>query len=242
MKNEYMPFPSQIKEVIRHTPKEYTFRMAYTGNSVPGQFFEVSLPKYGEAPISISGIDEGTIDLTIRKVGTVTGEVFENYVDDVLLLRGPYGNGFHLEDYKGHELIVIAGGTGLAPVRGVIQYFASHPSEVKNITVVAGFKTLQDVLFKEDIEKWRELFHVLITVDTAPDDYTGLTGRVTNYIPKLKINDLNDAHVIIAGPIMMMKAAAEAILERGIKEEHIWISHERRMSCGIGKCGHCRID
>ena len=99
-KNEYIPFRSEILEVIEHTPIEYTFRMAYKGDVKPGQFFEVSLPKFGEAPISVSGIGEDFVDLTIRRVGKVTNEIFKNYVGDKLFLRGPYGNGFDIENYK----------------------------------------------------------------------------------------------------------------------------------------------
>ena len=124
IKNEYVPFLSEITEVIRHTDIEYTFRMTYDGDVKPGQFFEVSIPKYGEAPIYVSGIGDGTVDLTIRRVGKVTDEVFERYVGDKLFLRGPYGNGFDIELYKGKELVVIAGGTGLSPVRGVADYLS----------------------------------------------------------------------------------------------------------------------
>ena len=98
MKNEYIPQLSTIKEVIRHTDVEYTFRMEFTGEVKPGQFFEVSIPKFGEAPISVSGIGDGTVDLTIRRVGKVTNEIFETYVEEQLYLRGPYGNGFDLSE------------------------------------------------------------------------------------------------------------------------------------------------
>ena len=111
MKNPYIPFPSEILEVIKHTEKEYTFRMEFTGKCRPGQFFEVSMPKYGEAPISISGIGENYIDLTIRRVGRVTDEVFEHYTGQTLLLRGPYGNGFDTDLYADGETVVVAGGT-----------------------------------------------------------------------------------------------------------------------------------
>ena len=98
--NPYLPFSSTILDVIKHTAKEYTFRMAYTGEVRPGQFFEVSMPKYGEAPISVSGIGDGFVDLTIRKVGRVTNEVFEKYKGQSLFLRGPYGNGFDVDLYR----------------------------------------------------------------------------------------------------------------------------------------------
>ena len=109
MENNYVPFSSEIKEIIKHTDIEYTFRMAFEGDVKPGQFFEVSIPKYGEAPISVSGIGEGTVDLTIRKVGKVTNEVFELYEGQHFFMRGPYGNGFDVNLYKGKELVVIAG-------------------------------------------------------------------------------------------------------------------------------------
>ena len=115
VQNDYIPFSSEILEVIKHTDIEYTFRMAFRGAVKPGQFFEVSIPKYGEAPISVSGIGDGFVDLTIRRVGKVTNEVFEHYVGDTLLMRGPYGNGFDVENYKGKELVIIAGGTEVPP-------------------------------------------------------------------------------------------------------------------------------
>lgn len=94
MTNEYIPFLSKIKEIVKHTETEYTFRMTYVGEVRPGQFFEVSIPKYGEAPISVSGIGEDYVDLTIRKVGKVTGEIFELNEGSSFFMRGPYGNGF----------------------------------------------------------------------------------------------------------------------------------------------------
>ena len=106
MKNHYIPQLSTIKEVIKHTDLEYTFRMEFDGEAKPGQFFEVSIPKYGEAPISVSGIGDGLVDFTIRRVGKVTNEIFENYVGDSFFIRGPYGNGFDIENYKNRELTV----------------------------------------------------------------------------------------------------------------------------------------
>lgn len=242
MKNEYIPFLSEIKEVIKHTEIEYTFRMAFEGDVKPGQFFEVSLPKFGEAPISVSGIGEGTVDLTIRKVGKVTNEIFEKYEGDKLFMRGPYGNGFDLENYKGHEVVVVAGGTGLSPVRGIMQYFSSHPEEAKGFTLITGFKSPQDMLFKEDLKEWEKTMNLIVTVDNAPEGYTGHTGLVTKFIPELEIEDLEDVQVIVVGPPIMMKFTVQEFLKRGIKEENIWISQERKMCCGIGKCGHCKID
>lgn len=242
MENAYIPFSSQVKEIIRHTDIEYTFRMSFSGEVKPGQFFEVSIPKYGEAPISVSGIGKDTVDLTIRKVGKVTDKIFENYEGNTLLMRGPYGNGFDIQNYKGKEVIVIAGGTGLSPVKGIVDYFSGHPKEAVSTTLLAGFKSPKDILFKQDFEKWEKTIRVIKTVDSAPEGYEGLTGMVTKYIPELPIADIQNTVFITVGPPIMIKFTIAEILKRGVSEESIWISHERKMCCGLGKCGHCKMD
>lgn len=241
MENAYVPFLSEIKEVIKHTAIEYTFRMEFHGDVKPGQFFEVSIPRFGEAPISVSGIGEDTIDLTIRRVGKVTKEIFENYVGDKMYLRGPYGNGFDVKNYQGKEVVVIAGGTGLSPVKGIVDYFAGHPEEAVSTTLIAGFKSPADVLFKADFEEWKRKIRVIQTVDGAKEGYTGNIGLVTKYIPDLPLADPDKAVFIVVGPPIMMKFAVAEVLKRGIKEENIWISNERKMCCGLGKCGHCKV-
>ena len=241
MTNHYLPRLSTIKEVIKHTKQEYTFRMTHEGEVKPGQFFEISLPKYGEAPISVSGIGEGTVDFTIRKVGKVTNEIFENYVGDKLLIRGPYGNGFEISDFKNKELVIVAGGTGLSPVKGVVDYFAANPTEAVSTTLISGFKSPEDVLFKEDFKLWKEKLEVIQTVDQAPEGYEGPVGMVTKYIPDLQIKDIENSAFICVGPPIMIKFTVMEILKLGVPEKNIWISHERKMCCGIGKCGHCKI-
>ena len=242
VRNDYIPFPSEILEVIKHTDIEYTFRMAFRGDVKPGQFFEVSIPKYGEAPISVSGIGDGFVDLTIRRVGKVTNEVFEHYVGDTLLMRGPYGNGFDVENYKGKELVIIAGGTGVSPVRGVISYFADHAEQRKDMTLITGFKSVKDILFKADVPYWREKMKVILTLDSGEETAEHKIGLVTKYIPDLKLQDVSKAAAIVVGPPAMMRFSVKELLERGFKEENIWISHERKMCCGLGKCGHCKVN
>lgn len=241
-KNVYTPFISEILEVIKHTEIEYTFRMSFTGEVKPGQFFEVSLPKFGEAPISVSGIGENYVDLTIRKVGKVTNEVFKNYAGDKLFLRGPYGNGFDIENYKGNEVIVVAGGTGLSPVKGIVDYFSKNPNDANGFTLISGFKSPKDILFKKDMEEWKKNMNFILTVDGAEEGYEGNVGLVTKYVSELKIKDMNNVQVIVVGPPMMMKFTVLEFLKLGIDENNIWISQERKMCCGLGKCGHCRID
>lgn len=242
VKNDYIPFSSEILEVIKHTEIEYTFRMAFTGDVKPGQFFEVSIPKYGEAPISVSGIGEGFVDLTVRRVGKVTNEVFTNYVGDTLFMRGPYGNGFDVNDYKGHDLIIMAGGTGLSPVRGVVDYFATHTKDRKDMTLICGFKSPSDVLFRADLKRWEETLNVVMTVDNNQGNEEYKQGLVTEYIPKLNLKDPKDAVAVVVGPPAMMRFSVQGLLSIGIPEENIWISQERKMCCGLGKCGHCKVN
>ncbi|BCN31358.1 anaerobic sulfite reductase subunit B [Anaeromicropila herbilytica] len=244
MNNEYMPFVSEILDVKKHTDIEYTFRMSYTNETEvkPGQFFEVSIPKYGEAPISVSGIGKGYVELTIRRVGKVTNEIFEHYVGDKLFLRGPYGNGFDVNLYKDKEVVIIAGGTGVSPVRGVIEYFSNHREEIKNLTLIAGFKSPQHILFAEDFKKWEQNMDVIMTLDTNEGDSSYREGLVTNYIKDVTITDYSNVAAIVVGPPVMMRFSVSGLLNEGLKEEDIWISHERKMCCGIGKCGHCKID
>ncbi|MCR4891668.1 MAG: anaerobic sulfite reductase subunit AsrB [Lachnospiraceae bacterium] len=240
MTNAYIPFPSEIKEVIKHTGKEYTFRMHFVGDVKPGQFFEVSVPKYGEAPISVSGIGPDFVDLTIRRVGRVTDEVFEHYVGQSLLLRGPYGNGFDTSLYEKGEVIVIAGGTGVSPVRGVIAALA-ETADAKDKHVIVGFRSPDDMLFRDDLKDWEKKLDLILTVDGAPDGYTGNIGLVTKYIPEVPIRNVAEAQAVVVGPPPMMRFSVMGLLEKGFQEKNIWVSQERKMCCGLGKCGHCRI-
>ncbi|MDS0524259.1 anaerobic sulfite reductase subunit AsrB [Clostridium sp. SHJSY1] len=242
MHNEYLPFVSEVLDVIEHTKIEFTFRMAFKGDVKPGQFFEVSIPKFGEAPISVSGIGEDYVDLTIRKVGKVTDEIFTKYKGDKLFLRGPYGNGFDIENYKGKEVVIVAGGTGLSPVKGIVDYFSNNIEDAKKVTVISGFKSPNDILFKNDIETWKKNLNFILTVDGAEEGYTGNVGLVTKYVSELKFDNINDVEVIVVGPPMMMKFTVQEFLKLGLEEKQIWISQERKMCCGVGKCGHCRID
>ena len=243
MKNQYIPYDAKIIDIKRHTKKEWTFKVSTNTEKVkPGQFYEISLPKYGESPISVSGIGDGELDFTIREVGKVTAEIFKLSVGDILKIRGPYGNGFNLDDYKGKEIIIVSGGSGLAPVRGIIEYFYKNIDECKAITLICGFRTPDDILFKEDIKKWQEKIKVILTVDNGNEDYEGNIGLVTKYIPNLDIIDKNNIAVIVVGPPMMMKFSLIEFQKLEIKDKDMWVSYERRMSCGIGKCGHCKMD
>ncbi len=242
MTNPYLPTPAQILEVRPETAIDWTYRLAWPEAPRPGQFFEVSVPRLGEAPISVSGFGEGWIEMTIRKVGRVTDGIFALRPGDTLHLRGPYGNGFEPQRFAGRHLIVAAGGTGLAPVRGVVRHWVEHRDALKGLDVLLGFRDAGNILFRDEIAAWADRSAVQVTVDHGGEGWTGHVGVITTLIPDLPIPSLPDVEAIVVGPPVMMKFTVLALLERGLAEQQIWVSYERRMSCGIGKCGHCKIN
>jgi anaerobic sulfite reductase subunit B len=137
---------------------------------------------------------------------------------------------------------VVAGGTGVSPVRGVIDYFASNPDQVKSLKVIAGFKSPSDILFFEDIARWKKTSQIILTVDCGEANFECHIGFVTEHIPELQLDDVSNAVAIVVGPPPMMRFSSLELLKIGFLEENIWISQERKMCCGIGKCGHCKIN
>ncbi|CEQ23671.1 anaerobic sulfite reductase subunit B [[Clostridium] sordellii] len=241
--NPYIPVGAEILEIIKHTEIEWTFRTKCNSKGVlPGQFYEISIPKYGESPISISGTGKDYIDFTIRKVGKVTDEIFSYKVGDKFFLRGPYGNGFDISLYEDREIVVVAGGSGLAPVRGIMDYYYDNFEKCKSFKLIVGFKSPKDILFKDDLKRWSEKLDVIVTVDGAEEGYEGHIGLVTKYIPSLEIKNFDNVSAIVVGPLMMMKFTVGEFLKRDLDEKNIWVSYERKMCCGVGKCGHCKMD
>lgn len=241
--NPYIPVGAEILEIIKHTEIEWTFRTKCNSKGVlPGQFYEISIPKYGESPISVSGTGKDYIDFTIRKVGKVTDEIFSYKVGDKFFLRGPYGNGFDISLYEDREIVVVAGGSGLAPVRGIMDYYYDNFEKCKSFKLIVGFKSPKDILFKDDLKRWSEKLDVIVTVDGAEEGYEGHIGLVTKYIPSLEIKNIDNVSAIVVGPPMMMKFTVGEFLKRDLDEKNIWVSYERKMCCGVGKCGHCKMD
>ena len=241
MNNIMLPAPHKILKVVKETRAEYTFRVAYEGETRHGQFFQLSIPKVGEAPISVSGKGEGWVEFTIRKVGRLTEGIFGLGAGDLLFMRGPYGNSFPVEEFEGKDLVVICGGTGMAPVKTLLNHFYDHPEVCRSVHLIAGFKDLDCVLFTEELEKFKGRFHAVATLDTmqAPGFQTGM---VTAHIPAIPFARFADYNVVIVGPPVMMHFAALACRSAGVPEEKIWVSFERKMSCAVGKCGHCKIN
>ena len=140
--------------MVKETQAEYTFRVEYQGETQHGQFFQLSVPKVGEAPISVSGKGNGYVEFTIRKIGRLTQGIFGLQSGDMLFMRGPYGKHFPVDHFKGKDLVVICGGTGMAPVKTTLNYFYDHPDEIKSVHLIAGFKDINCVLFTEELEKF----------------------------------------------------------------------------------------
>ena len=245
MNNIYLPEASEILSVEKVTPIEWLFRVKFDKKVKSGQFIQISIPKVGEAPISIANFNEkeGWIDFLIRKVGKVTDEIFNKQAGEKLFLRGPYGNGFSIENFENKHLVIVAGGSGVAPVRPIIEHFYENREKLKSFRMIAGFKDLESVIFKDDFTRWRKKIDVLVTLDKACSLEGICDGLLTKYIPETILPaDLVDVEYIIVGPPVMMKFSCQEVLRRGLSKEQIWVSFERKMSCAVGKCGHCKID
>lgn len=241
-KNPMVPTACKILSVIQETDIEWTFRVESSFQANHGQFMQLSIPKIGEAPISISEIGKDYMDFTLRAVGKVTNEIFEKQVGDFLFLRGPYGNGWPVEKLKNKHLVFITGGTGLAPVRSLLNQFYNDMNSVKSITLISGFKNKESILFKDELHKWKDKFRTFYTLDN--DNIEGWnSGLVTNFVKEVDFNSFNNNYaVIVVGPPIMMKFTGLELKKNNVPDENIWMSFERKMSCAVGKCGHCRID
>ena len=250
--NIYFPTVHKLLFIEKVTELEWLFRVEYKNGKVnAGQFMQVSLPGVGESPISVANFDleEGYLDFLIRKVGKVTDKIFELKAGDKIFLRGPYGNGFPIEEYKNKHIVMVIGGSGIAPVRPIIEYFTKHPEEMKSFKIIVGYKNYESVIFEEEFSRWRENIEILVTLDNAESARNlGKTeeefheGRVTKYIPDLKVENMDETEFIVVGPPIMMHFACLEILKLNVPVEKIWVSFERKMSCAVGKCGHCKID
>ena len=245
--NIMKPTAHRILNITHETNAEFTFRVDFRHPSKHGQFCMLSIPKVGEAPISISGRGEDWAEFTIRKVGRLTDGVFNLREGNMLFLRGPFGNPWPVEEeFSGPDktLVIISGGTGLAPVRSMINHYRNKPENIKDLYLISGFKDVSGALFNEERELWRdtEKFHTIYTLDnsTAPGFETGM---VTAHIDKIPFESFGDNYnVAIVGPPPMMHFSALTCMQQGVPEDKIWVSFERKMQCAVGKCGHCKIN
>lgn len=235
-----LPGAYPIIHITRHTALEWNFRIAVDFPARVGQFVEVSLPRTGEAPISVSDCGDGWIDLLIRNVGTVTNALFTRHEGDNVWLRGCYGNGYPLDAFQHKPLLIVAGGTGVAPVTGLIRHFVAHPQEISRLDMILGYKNPDAILYKDEIAKWGAMHHLIVTLDDAGDTQYP-AGRVTDHLAELPLSAANDLQAIVVGPPVMIKSTVQMLLQKGLQSEQIWVDYERKMACSVGKCGHCRM-
>jgi anaerobic sulfite reductase subunit B len=242
MNNIMLPSPHKILSVTKETKAEYTFRVAYNGETKHGQFFQLSIPKVGEAPISVSAKGDGWVEFTIRKVGRLTGGIFGLDAGKTLFMRGPYGNWWPIEEFRNKDLVVIAGGTGLAAVRSMLNHFYDQEEKVRSLTVIAGFRDIDNVLFTEDLKRFKQSFRTIYTLDNGSAEGFE-TGMVTAHIAKVPFKEFGDYYnIALVGPPVMIRFTVAECLKNGVDEGNIWVSFERKMSCAVGKCGHCKIN
>lgn len=210
----------------------------------PGQFNMLYMFGVGEVPISISGdpLDEEKIVHTIRSYGSVTHKMAELRRGDVIGIRGPFGRPWPLDELEGGDVVLAAGGIGLAPLRPVIYSILSRRPRFGEITLIYGERTPSDILFRTLLEPWRGRFDMKleVTVDSAREGWRGSVGVVTTLIPGLRL-DAERTQALICGPQIMMTHTIQALKDKGLNEERIHVSTERNMKCGAGICGHCQL-
>jgi anaerobic sulfite reductase subunit B len=204
----------------------------------PGQFTMLYAFGVGEVPISVSSAQDGTLVHTVRAVGAVTEAVCAAEPGTLLGVRGPLGNAWPLGE--GGDTIVIAGGIGLAPLRGVVHELLRRRADFGEAVVLYGGRTPDDLLYTDELERWRETLQVDVTVDAAAPGWDGKVGFVAKLVGSARF-DAAAATAFVCGPEIMMRTSAEALVERGVPADRIYASMERNMQCGVGLCGHCQL-
>jgi len=209
----------------------------------PGQFTMLYLPGVGEIPISISGDPEGVrLIHTIRDVGAVSHALAEVRKGDTVGVRGPYGTPWPVAAAEGYDVVVVAGGLGLAPVRPILYHVLRHRRRYGHVNLLCGSRTLEELLFRRELEKWRARLDmdVRVTVDRADLTWRGPVGVVTKLIAKATFAS-DQTVAFVCGPEVMMRFTTRELVAAGLAREHIYLSMERNMQCAIGLCGHCQL-
>ena len=244
-----IPSPYRIIGVRRETGDVFTIDTQPDSDDTefqfaPGQFNMVYVFGVGEIPLSISGDPSRTKTLThtIRGVGWVTRALQKMKKGDMIGVRGPFGSPWPLQETAGNDVLVIAGGVGLAPLRPVIYQLLAQREQYGNVSILYGARSPDDILFEKELGKWRSRFdlHVDATVDSAKRGWMGNVGVVTQLIPKAKF-DPDNTVAMVCGPEIMMRFTIKELQNQGMDDAGIYLSMERNMKCAIGFCGHCQF-
>ena len=245
----YMPTTARIAAVEQMTDYEKLFTVelpsGYSLDHRPGQFVEISLLGIGEAPISISSSpsrSNSAFEVCVRRVGDLTNALHALKPGSLIGVRGPFGRGFPVERFRGKDILFAPGGLGLAPLRSLIYEVLDDRGKYGRVTILYGARTPGDLLFKKDLAEWaeRDDVELHLTVDRGDENWTGNVGVITTLFPKVKIHARNTVAVVVGPPVMYRFVLME-LLGKGIADGNIWFSFERRMKCGVGKCGHCQM-
>jgi len=227
---------------IRHIDMKKAMSFSYN----PGQFIMLSIPGVGESPFSISSTPSrpGILELGVRNVGKLTDALFQKKDNEVVYIRGPYGNGFKLDQMVNRDLIIVAGGLGVIPLRSILYYVLDNRDQFKQVFFLYGTRTPNEFLFKTEFFqlKQRDDIKCLYTVDKPNAEWTENEGPVTILFKKLPKLDPRETIAVMVGPPVMYKFVIDEFLKLKIPKNQIQLSLERRMKCGIGKCGHCAIE
>ncbi len=243
-----LPTAYRVADKQRETGDTWTLRLEPAGAPPgkpfsPGQFAMLYAFGVGEAPISISSIGgDGAVVHTVRAVGAVTEAICAAKPGEVLGVRGPFGTAWPVREAEGRDVVVVAGGIGLAPLRPVIHELLANRERFGDVSILYGGRSPAELLYVEELEGWRARFDadVDVTVDVADSDWRGRVGVVTRLIPRA-VFDPGSAVAMMCGPEVMMRFAAVALQDAGLTDDRIWLSLERSMTCATGHCGHCQL-
>jgi len=245
-KNPYRPVEAEVLDVIAETPtiKTIRFKPVEEISFATGQFVEITIPGVGEAPFTPSSRPsvKDILEVSVMKVGKVTDKIHELKKGDKIGVRGPLGTGYPVDDFEGKEILVVGGGCGFAPLRSLMYEFFDRSGKFKKLYFRGGCKTPKELVYRSETDEWakRKDLDLRLTVDTSDGGWKGNVGVVTTILEGLEM-DFPQSIAVICGPPVMMKFATRKVIELGFKENNIYLSMEKNMSCGIGKCGHCRI-
>jgi sulfhydrogenase subunit gamma (sulfur reductase) len=248
LENIFMPREATIVRTTRPTPHETHLTLRMTDGQPlafqPGQMLEVSLFGYGEIPIGLasSPTRERTFDLVVRTVGRVSTALSALGRGQSVYIRGPLGRGFDLDRLRGRDVLIIAGGIGLCPTRSLIQYILDRRQEFGRFVLFYGARDPKQMLFAEDLRAWRVSREIEYheTVDRAGPGWKGHVGVITTLFKQTRIDPA--MRVVICGPPVMFRFVMAELDRLGVAREHVFVDLERRMKCGVGKCGHCQIN
>lgn len=246
----WMPVPARILDIKDENFNTYTIRLQIEDEAVrnayrwaPGQFNMLYVAGVGEAAISISSDPDRPAELehTIRRVGSVTRAIKKAGTGGVIGLRGPFGTSWPTGGIKGRNVVMVAGGIGLAPIRPMIHWLLRHRDHCKRVILLYGCRSPEDRVFAPELEEWERnsVIDVLVTVDNATGNWTGPVGVVTHLLRRIRV-DAEHTTVMVCGPKILNRAASWQFLQLHVRPEQVYVSLERNMNCGFGQCGHCQ--